>query len=108
MIGDIFGLVLLWVGVALCLLGTLGACRFRDLYARIKAMSLVNGLAAACIHLSSVGLVPADYGYRGALTALLFLLSGPALAHVVALAAHRTGEGGALARDDLRRDRAES
>lgn len=104
MIAEIAGFALLWFGIALAVLGVLGMCRSRDLYARIKFMSLVNGLAAASIHLSSVGLVPPEHGFRGVLTALLFLLSGPALAHALALTAHRTGAAAEPGRDDPARD----
>lgn len=106
MIDELLGGALLCVGVVLALLGTLGACRFHDLYARVKAMSLVNGLAAVCIHLSSLGLVPPGHGLRGGLTALLFLLSGPALAHALALTAYRADGARGLPRDELGRDEA--
>jgi multicomponent Na+:H+ antiporter subunit G len=95
------GLVLFWFGMVLVVGGVVGIFRLPDIYARIKAMALVNGLAAFVVHMSGVLLVPVGYGYRGALVAVLFLISGPALAQVIARAAHDLGMNDALQSDDL-------
>jgi multicomponent Na+:H+ antiporter subunit G len=95
------GLVLFWFGMVLVVAGVVGIFRLPDVYARIKAMALVNGLAAFVVHMSGVLLVPVGYGYRGALVAVLFLISGPALAQVIARAAHDLGMNDALEHDDL-------
>jgi monovalent cation/proton antiporter MnhG/PhaG subunit len=102
-IAEGIGIALFWFGMLLVAAGVVGIFRLRDVYARIKAMALINGLGAFVIHLSGVFLVPMGYGYRGALVAVLFLISGPALAQVIARAAHRLGMNDGLEVDDLAR-----
>lgn len=102
---EVGGLVLFWLGMSLVVAGVVGVFRLPDIYARIKAMALVNGLAAFLVHISGVLLVPMGYGFRGALVAVLFLLSGPALAQVIARAAHELGMNDALEIDELAKTR---
>jgi len=99
------GLILLYAGVIVASVAVVGLFRFKTPYTRVKAMALVSFPAAVFIHAASSLLVPfAKGGLRGLATALLFLLSGPVVSHVILLAAHRTGVPRNYPVDDLKKD----
>ncbi len=83
------GIILLACGMFFACVGVIGLFRFRDTYARTKALALVNLPAAVCIHVASSLLVPGK-GQRGLVTALLFVLTGPVLTYVILFAARRS------------------
>jgi monovalent cation/proton antiporter MnhG/PhaG subunit len=82
---------MLLLGLVLTVCAVVGLWRLPDVYLRYKAVAMVGSLAAVLVHVASALLVPAEYGARGFLTALLFLLSGPVLGQAVLLAAHNRG-----------------
>lgn len=89
------------VGLALVCAGVVGIVRFPSIFDRIKALSVINGLGAFLLHASGALLVPGEFGFRGLLTAVLFLIPGPAVAQVLAACAYRHGLREGLAHDDL-------
>lgn len=101
MTAQLLGVVLFWIGLGLTVAGVIGVLRLPDTYARIKAMASINGLAAFFVHVSGALVLPSEYGFRSVLIAVLFLLSGPALAQVIARCAHRLEVPAHLERDDL-------
>lgn len=98
------GLVLLYLGVIVSIVAVIGLFRFKDPYSRVKALSLTNFPGAVLIHIaSSLVLVPfAKGGIKGLITALLFILSGPVVSHVILLAAHQTGVPRSFEVDELK------
>lgn len=85
------GIIFLFGGLFFTMAGLVGLYRFPSSYMRVKALALVGLPAAILIHLGSSLVVPPGVGRRGLITALLYLLSGPVVSHVILLTAHRLG-----------------
>lgn len=85
----ILGLVVLTAGLVLATLGVIGIQRMPVFYLRMKPFALVTTVAAVGVHVGAAMLVPGIVGYKSLLTALLFLVTGPALAQALMYTAHR-------------------
>jgi multicomponent Na+:H+ antiporter subunit G len=92
MVVDVVSVVLLLVGVAFLLGGTVGLVRLPDLYTRAHAASKCDSAGAGSILLALAlqgGLAFGDL--KLVVLMLLVLVSGPTTAHALARASYRTG-----------------
>jgi len=92
LVTQILSVVLVLVGTAFLLGGTIGLVRLPDLYSRAHAASKCDSVGAGSILVGLVlhgGVAVGDL--KLLLLALLVLVSGPTTAHALARAGHRTG-----------------
>lgn len=87
-----FGGLLAATGLVLVIGGAVGLLRFPDVYSRVHAFNVSDGLGAALIAFG-MALCSADAGVaiRLGLLGVLFLVLAPTLSHLVASAAHAAG-----------------
>lgn len=100
----ILGLVVLTAGLVIATLGVIGIQRMPDFYLRMKPFALVTTVAAVGVHVGAAMLIPGMVGYKSLLTALLFLITGPALAQALLYTAHRLQVRREAAVDELAED----
>lgn len=88
---SLLGAGLAGLGAVLLLIGAVGALRFADVYERIHAIRA--GAAGAPLALAGFAVWSWDAGIavRLAFVAIAMALTGPAIAHLIAHAAHRGG-----------------
>jgi|GEM_PF-2760118 len=91
MIAQLVGLTLLSAGLLVAMLGVIGIGRMPSFYQKMKPFSLVSTIAALGIHVGTFLITPGTPSYKGLLTALLFLVTGPALAQALMHTAHQLG-----------------
>lgn len=90
------GVVLAGFGALLVVIGTLGICRFRDVYSRLQASGVSDNAGLALILLGLIlyeGLTPTDWTILFLL--LLMLATNPIATHSIAKSAfvqRHTGE----------------
>ncbi|MFW6085920.1 MAG: cation:proton antiporter [Myxococcota bacterium] len=89
MIVQVVGVSVLTVGLLAAVVGVAGLHRMPSFYLRMKPFSLVTTVAAFGVHVGSSVLIPGTFGYKGLLTALVFLMTGPALAQALMHTARR-------------------
>ncbi|MBO9540189.1 monovalent cation/H(+) antiporter subunit G [bacterium] len=104
----VIGLCALLLGIAITAAGVVGIYRFPDVYARLNALAKVTTMGAVLVHLSSGALLPPGHGGKGVLTALVLLLTTPAVTQAIAYLSHRQGLPNCLERDELADERASS
>ncbi len=101
---------LLLAGSALSMLAGIGLHRFRSLYSRMHAATKPATLGLLLV-LIATGVALGDGGaaVKLALVGILQFATAPVAGHLIARAAHRTGEplGERFVVDELRRDRGE-
>lgn len=92
MITDIIGNVLLGVGAACALVGTMGIVRLPDVYNRIHAQT-VSVVGGAILVLLGVSLLEglSLYSLKALTIALFIFLTNPVSSHAIARAAHKSG-----------------
>jgi multicomponent Na+:H+ antiporter subunit G len=84
--------LLVAVGVAFLIVGTVGLLRLPDVYNRMHATSKATTLGAASIALATfVFYGPGGTGLSALVTVLFLFLTAPTGAHVISQAAHRLG-----------------
>ncbi|MEM1184456.1 MAG: monovalent cation/H(+) antiporter subunit G [Planctomycetota bacterium] len=88
-IGDLFAILLMLAGVALCALSAIGILRMPDLYTRMQAAAKAGTLGVACIILATA----AHFGsiavaVKVGMILVFIFLTTPAAAHLIARAAY--------------------
>jgi multicomponent Na+:H+ antiporter subunit G len=84
--------VLVAVGTAFLLVGTVGLLRLPDVYNRMHATSKATTLGAASILLASwIFYGPGGRGLNALVTVLFLFVTAPTGAHMISQAAHRMG-----------------
>lgn len=83
------GWSLVALGFASVAIGTIGILRVRDGSLRIKALSMINGPGAVCLHTGLAFLHPHGFQSRALLAAIFFLITGPAVVSVLQEARQR-------------------
>jgi multicomponent Na+:H+ antiporter subunit G len=80
------------IGLGFMLGGAIGLLRYPDFYTRLHAVSVADGVGAACFVLGLAVMAP-DLGMalRLLLLAALIVALGPVLAHLLASSAHAGG-----------------
>lgn len=96
------GIGTLGIGVLVAVLGVVGVYRMPDFYLRLKPFSLVTTVGAVGIHVGVSLATPDTYSYKGLLTAMVFLMTGPALCQALLFTAHRLRVPSHNTRDELR------
>lgn len=89
MVLQVLGVSILTAGLLAAVVGVAGLHRMPSFYLRVKPFSLVTTVAAFGVHVGSSVLIPGTFGYKGLLTALVFLITGPALAQALMHTARR-------------------
>lgn len=95
------GVLLLSMGWLAALVGVVGILRMPTFYMRMKPFSLVTTVAACGIHLGTSFLFAGSWGAKGALTAVVFLVTSPALAQALMVLAHHLDVPHGSAPDEL-------
>ncbi|AUV81406.1 cation:proton antiporter [Salinigranum rubrum] len=86
--------LLVAVGVAFLVVGTVGLLRLPDVYNRMHATSKATTLGAASIALAAfVFYGPGGDGLIGLVTVVFLFVTAPTGAHMISQAAHRMGVG---------------
>jgi multicomponent Na+:H+ antiporter subunit G len=105
---DILTAVFLWLGVVFPLLAAVGLLRLPDVYTRMQATSKASTLGialvmiAVAVHFGTAGMI-----LRAAAVIVLFFITTPIAAHVIARAAYFSGVKpwhGAAAGDEMATD----
>src|SRR5512142_1437001 len=86
------GIILIWIGLGLDLIGCLGLVRFPDVYNRLQASTKCVTSGTCCILLGTFAFVGFSAAGMKSLLCLVFLLMiSPVAAHALARGAHRSG-----------------
>lgn len=103
---EAIGLIVLWGGVAFCIVGVLGVIRMPDLYCRLHASGKVSTVGLCGLLLGAAFVMPSASLKLIAL-ALFALLTLPVGTHAIAAAAYRHGiPMEKSVRDDMAENRA--
>ena len=91
-IADTIGLILLFVGLAVMIIGSIGILRLPDFYTRTHAASKVDtvGIVIALLGIAFMGQGGLE-GTKALLAAFLIMLTNPVSAHALAKAAYASG-----------------
>jgi len=89
---EMVGFVLLAIGGACQVIGSIGLLRFPDLYTRLHASTVivVGGVVTAILGTSILGGLN-TFTLKGVLIALFLFITSPVTSHAIARAAHRSG-----------------
>lgn len=92
LIGSILVVVLLAIGIAFLLFGTVGLLRLPNVYNRLHATSKASTLGAASVALAAwVYFGPAGAGLKALVTVLFLFVTAPTGGHMISRAAQRMG-----------------
>jgi multicomponent Na+:H+ antiporter subunit G len=83
-------LVAVLVGTAFSILGVVGMIRLPDVYTRLHATGKVGLFGVVLLLIGDVVLTPLGLS-KGLVLIVLLMIGGPAVAHVLASAAYRSG-----------------
>jgi multicomponent Na+:H+ antiporter subunit G len=98
---EIIGLIILWGGIAFCIIGVLGVIRMPDLYCRLHASGKVSTVGLCGLLVGAAFIMPSAALKLLAL-AIFAVMTLPVGTHAIAAAAHRHGTGMKLfVRNDL-------
>jgi multicomponent Na+:H+ antiporter subunit G len=91
-IGDIIGLILLFSGLGIMIVGSVGILKLPDFFTRTHAASKVDtvGIVVALIGIAFLGHGSIE-GDKALLAAFLIMLTNPVSAHALAKAAYDSG-----------------
>jgi multicomponent Na+:H+ antiporter subunit G len=84
--------ILIVLGTLTITLGTFGLLRAPSIYTRLHAASKAVALGVVSFCLAAMFISPTEMRMRVALIALFLFVTTPVASHVIAQAAHRTGE----------------
>jgi len=89
---SIIGLILIGLGLAFDIFGTLGLVRLPDVYNRLQAATKCVTLGTCSILFGTFLIVgPTAAGMKALLCMVFLLLTSPVAAHAIARGAHRSG-----------------
>lgn len=101
---EILGLIILWGGIAFCIIGVIGAVRMPDLYCRLHATGKVSTVGLCGLLVGAAFIMPSAALKLLAL-AIFAVMTLPVGTHAIAAAAHRHGTGmNRFVRNDLAPD----
>ncbi|MGB7341918.1 MAG: monovalent cation/H(+) antiporter subunit G [Phototrophicaceae bacterium] len=86
---DIIGIVLIFVGVAFCILGVIGILRLPDTYTRLHASGKTSTLGILFLGAGVAFMLPSAIPKIVALS-IFIIFSGPVGSHAIAAAVHRS------------------
>jgi multicomponent Na+:H+ antiporter subunit G len=84
------GLIVLWLGIGLCVVGVIGLMRMPDLYCRLHASGKVSTVGLCGLLLGATLIMPSATAKLFAL-AIFAILTLPVSTHAIAAAAYRHG-----------------
>lgn len=87
---ELFGDILIGVGVVFLFLGGLGIFRFPDVYNRLQAGTKCTTLGAV-LTIIGVGITEPSWFFKSLIIAVFILLTNPISAHALARASYKVG-----------------
>jgi multicomponent Na+:H+ antiporter subunit G len=96
------GLILIFIGSAISVIGAAGLVRFPDIYSRSHAQTVVN-VGGTCLILFGVFLetFPSLYSVKSMLLIVFIFLTSPVGTHAIARAAYKSGVKPRVHEDEL-------
>jgi multicomponent Na+:H+ antiporter subunit G len=87
---EIFGMILIGIGILFLFLGNLGVLRLPDVYNRIQAGTKCTTLGAF-LTILGVGIMEPSWFWKALLIALFVLATNPISSHAIARASRKSG-----------------
>ena len=87
---DIFGTIIIGIGILFLFLGNLGVLRLPDVYNRIQAGTKCTTLGAF-LTIIGVGIMEPSWFWKALLIAMFVLVTNPISSHAIARASRKSG-----------------